>query len=480
MVSANLFAWVALILCIPVSIAIVAMWRPAISVPVVILAGQMFLPPVVGFQIPGMDRLDKDSLPALGAFLGCLMFRRKAFAGERPGAGLDLFILAHVAGFMGSWLTNRDPLIFPKGFQPAMSIYTFIGGSLSMIIYWWPTVFMGRTLIRTSRDLKTLLAIMGGAAVIYTLPIFVEMRFSPQMNNWFYGFAQHQFLQTIRDGHYRPMVFMRHGLNVAFFLAETIMASAILGRVGGRIFGVRARSVTIFLFVVLFLCHSLGALIYVIFAIPLIWFTMPRFQTRLATIIALLAFSYPLTRATGLVPVDDINSFVLEKFGADRWSSLSLRLEEEEYIMNRALKKVVFGWGVGVRGFRLNPITGANTSITDGLWAIEFGQRGAVGFVTLFGMLLYPVWRSRRAVRRLDNRQDQLMTAGLAIMGAVYMVELIPNSSIDPYVTFMTAVLYRIGAKGLEPDPSTMMAVHAAQPPTTAVQPYGLPSAFRS
>ena len=39
------------------------------------------------------------------------------------------------------------------------------------------------------------------------------------------------------------------------------------------------------------------------------------------------------------------------------------------------------------------------------------------------------------------------------MMAAIYGVELIPNSSIDPYLTFLVGVFAGIDRRGLEPDP---------------------------
>jgi len=53
--------------------------------------------------------------------------------------------------------------------------------------------------------------------VFYTFFLFIELTASPQLNRWIYGYHQSQFIMAMRAGGYRPMVFMRHGLNVAFF-----------------------------------------------------------------------------------------------------------------------------------------------------------------------------------------------------------------------------------------------------------------------
>jgi hypothetical protein len=455
--SPTLLAWTAIILCFPVSLIIVARWRPAISVPIVVIAAHMFLPPRIGLELPGLPIvIDKNIFPQWSALIGCRIFWRKSLAGAKPGRGLDIFIVLRLLGYLGSCLTNRDPLIFPRGFVPPLSLYTFVGGSIAIILYWWPVIFLGRTLIKTSQDLKNLFIILASAAVIYTFFAMIEMVVSPQLNRWIYGFHATNFDQEIKGNHYRPMVFMGHGLAVAFFLSLSIIATAALAKINAKVFGFRARLVTIYLIVILILCHSLGALIYAVLTVPLIAFTSVRTQTRIATVVALLAFSYPISRAANLVPVDDINAFVLERFGQDRAGSLGLRLQEEAYVMNRALDRPVFGWGGGARSFRLDPVTGANVTTTDGLWAIELGQHGAVGFAGIFGMLLYPVWRSRRALSRLATDQDRTLVACLALLGAVYMVELIPNSSVDPYITFFVAVLSRAVTIGLDPGPSTV------------------------
>ena len=46
-------------------------------------------------------------------------------------------------------------------------------------------------------------------------------------------------------------------------------------------------------------------------------------------------------------------------------------------------------------------------------------------------------------------------------MAAIYGVELIPNSSIDPYLTFLVGVLAGIDRRGLEPEYETVPARQA-------------------
>jgi hypothetical protein len=452
----NALAWLALALCLPVSILAVSMRRAAVAVPIIILAGQMFLPTMIEFDAPLIPPLNKDVLVPLGVLIGCLLFRRKALAGGKPFQGYDLFIAIRLVGLLGTYLTNGDPLRFGPVLLPAVGFFDFFASAIKELLFWWPPFFLGRMVIRTSDDLRTLFRIVVGAGVVYTFFLAIELVASPQLNRWIYGYHQTNFIMSIRGGGYRPMVFMRHGLNVAFFMAITVLAATALGRIRDKVFGIRARLLAVYLLTVLALCHSLGALLYASVGVPLLWFTKPKAQARVAAVLALLAFSYPIARAAGVIPVDDINNLVLEKFGEDRAGSLALRLSEEGWLMERALKRIVFGWGGYSRSFRHDPITGANTSITDGVWAIEIGSGGAFGFISLFGLLLYPAWRGRHILRKVESREDKTLVACLAFIAAIYGVELIPNSSIDPYLTFLVGVLAGVARRGLEPDPAAV------------------------
>jgi hypothetical protein len=452
----NILAWAALVLCVPVSMFMIARWRAAVSVPLVLVTGGLFLPPGFGFQFPHLGVIDKDILVPLGALLGCYCFRRSAIANARPFRGYDLFIVARVLVCFATCMTNQDPLVFPLHTVAGHSFTSFLSNATMIILNWWPTVFLGRTVIKTSRDVKTALAIYAGGAIVYSFFALIECRLSPQFNVWIYGFRPTAFVMTVRNGGYRPMVFMVHGLHLAFFFAISACAATALGRIKERVRKFRAKRVALYLLGVLCILKSLGSLLYGLLATPLIRFASPRTQTRVATVLALLVYCYPFSRAVGLVPVEGINDFVLRHFGEDRAGSLGLRLEEEEYIMKRALERPWFGWGAGARAFRLDPLTGANTSITDGVWDITFGTEGAFGYAIYFGMLVYPVWRSRRALKMLSTQEDQILVACLAVIGALYLVELIPNSSVDPYTTFLVAALAGIGKRGLEPDEATV------------------------
>ena len=49
-----------------------------------------------------------------------------------------------------------------------------------------------------------------------------------------YGFFPHSWLQHVRGGGFRPIVFMNHGLVLGIFLSMAVVASAIMVRLSTR------------------------------------------------------------------------------------------------------------------------------------------------------------------------------------------------------------------------------------------------------
>jgi hypothetical protein len=102
------------------------------------------------------------------------------------------------------------------------------------------------------------------AGLFYSLPVLIEVRLSPQLANWIYGFVQGAFTNEVRYGGFRPVVFMKNGLTVAFFMMTTFLAAMAMWRVNARIKSFPAAGISGYLGVVLILCKSAGALAYAI------------------------------------------------------------------------------------------------------------------------------------------------------------------------------------------------------------------------
>jgi hypothetical protein len=469
----NFLAYLALIIFPLVAIALTAIYRPPVSVPVVLLLGQLFLPAVVALDAPVIPPLDKDVIPALSALVGLLIFKPRSLRTGNAGRRYELLIGLLIIGAALTWLTNRDPLQYGPKILPAIKAYDFVADAIKLSLYWWIPFYLGRKIYRTSDDFKQLFVILAAFGLVYSLFLFIELRFSPQLNRWIYGFHQSEFQQTLRGTGYRPKAFMRHGLNVALFMVISILAAAALAKSRQRVFRLPGWAVTLYLIGVLALLKSAGAVIFVVVLAPLIFFVKPKLQARVAAVLAVGMFSYPLLRALNWIPVEDALLFFADVFGDERAWSLESRLMSEVAVLDRALERLTFGWGGYARPFIHDPLTGKNLTVIDGFWAILIGARGLVGYVAIFGLLLLPAWRLRHVLPKLLTRRDQVLAAGLGLMTLAYVADLIPNSSIDPYLTFLVGVLAGLGG-GLEPPPGTAVPGgddYQAEPTPTPVRP---------
>jgi hypothetical protein len=93
-------------------------------------------------------------------------------------------------------------------------------------ILWGFPYVVGRVYFRDLESFRDLALgiVIGG--LIYVPLCLIEIRVSPQLHIWIYGYHQHQFEQSIRFGGFRPTVFMQHGLAVAMWMVNaTVLPS---------------------------------------------------------------------------------------------------------------------------------------------------------------------------------------------------------------------------------------------------------------
>ena len=98
------------------------------------------------------------------------------------------------------------------------------------------------------------------------------------------------------------MVWMGHGLVLAFFLAISTLAASARWNIGLGLGRAAPAAVTPNIGLVLVLCKSFGATLYVLLLVPIIRFAPVRLQVRFAFLMVVFAFSYPLLRSQDLVP----------------------------------------------------------------------------------------------------------------------------------------------------------------------------------
>jgi hypothetical protein len=171
---------------------------------------------------------------------------------------------------------------------------------------------------------------------------------------------------------------------------------------------------------------------------------------------ALVVATYPMLRAFHWFPTDGVVEF-FARFNEERAGSLEFRFDEEERLLDKALQRPWFGWSGYGRGHIFNH-RGENISVIDGAWIAVVGTSGIAGFVTYFGLLVIPVivaWRSFHLIPQSQQR----MVAGITLLSAVYMVDLLPNGLFNQLPLFLAgAVMGLAQGRAAETDRSAVLA----------------------
>ncbi|MDR9395612.1 MAG: hypothetical protein RI571_15065, partial [Roseovarius sp.] len=179
-----------------------------------ILGGYLLLPPLVEFDLPLLPALNKFSIPSFSAFLIIVFVlgRRVSLLPEnRLG---KLLVLALVLNAVPTVLTNGDPMVFGAAAGmtgadaettviPGLKIRDLLSVFVKQMIMLLPFL-MGRQLLASEQGMRDLLVALVIAALAYSVLALAEVRLSPQLNIWVYGFFQHSFAQMMRGDGFRP------------------------------------------------------------------------------------------------------------------------------------------------------------------------------------------------------------------------------------------------------------------------------------
>jgi hypothetical protein len=398
------------------------------------LGGYLLLPSATSVDVPLFPPLDKFDIPAIVTFILCWM-KGAQVPSPKHSSLIYFFSAAFVVSPLFTSLNNSYELHVGDRSLPGFYPLDAVKMSFHNIISLTP-FFVGMRFISSQNGRALLLKSLPTAAIFYSIPMLFEVRFSPQIHKWVYGFFPHSFGQQIRDGGFRPVVFLGHGLEVALFASMALIAAVVAARARWRILSVPAGYVAAYLGGVLILCKTMGATIYAVAAAPLALFTAPRTWVRVAFAISLVVCSYPLLRTYGVIPVQRIAA-AANTISSDRSSSFQFRVDNEDRLLARANEKPFFGWGTWGRNRIYDESSGRDVSITDGEWIITYGMFGWLGYLSLFGLFATALMRARTGIRGPIN-EATVVLGGMSLLLAVNMIDLIPNADLLP-LTYMMA-----------------------------------------
>ncbi|SHJ03263.1 hypothetical protein [Wenxinia saemankumensis] len=414
LVSLGLFRW------LPAGRALIAS----------IVVAYLLLPPLpAAFDLPLLPPLTKDTLPPLVALVLCLLLHpgRIELIPRSPPlrALLALYILAPVA----TVLTNGEPIFFVTAALPGLGPHESLAMMVQQGLQILP-LLLARSLLRESRDARDMLWALAIGGLVYSLPMLLEVRLAPVLNLRIYGYFQHDFGQMVRDGGYRPMVFLYHGLWAAFLAMSAALAALALAREEGGRRSVSLLAAAGYMLVVLVLCKSMASLVYAIAFAPLVAFAPALTKVRLAAAIAVLALVYPMAKGAHLVPEDEMLA-AATSIDAERANSLAFRFEQERLLLDRAAEKPLFGWGSYGRNHLHDPVDGTILTIADGRWVITIGVLGWLGFLAEFGLLTLPILTLAWRARGMEGGTVPGAVAALTLLHAINLVDLLPNATLS-------------------------------------------------
>jgi len=435
-----LFAWV------PTVLLMFAVLPARRAVVMAFVGGWLFLP-VFGIDLKGIPPFSKVSASAYAVLLGAALFDWDRLLTFRP-RWFDLPIFVWCFTPLASSISNQ---IGDYG-----GVYDGLSACLSEIVLWGIPYFLGRVYFNDWESIKELAVGVFLGGLIYMPLCWAEMRFSPQFHKWVYGFHQHSFAQTIRSGGYRPMVFMQHGIACAMWMTASAIVGVWLWTSGAvkQVFGIPTFVLAPMLALTAAMCHSAGALMLLIAGLGTFWWVRTFKNTLPLLLLILFIPGYVTLRASQTWTGENLVQFAQKTFGEDRAASLEHRLQAENLLTQKALEQPYFGWGRWNRNRVIDPDTGKDLAVTDGLWVIVLGTTGWVGLTAIMLVILLPaVLYWRRCPPRWWLHPMAASGAAFAVLLPLHMIDNLWNAMLNPIYVLLIGAMMGLGA-----------TVRAAQP----------------
>lgn len=399
-----------------------------------LLGGLLLLPSGFKVDLPLLPPIDKNSIAVVSTILLCLAKGSRP-PRHSPGIFLPLAAAAYILAPVGATFGNSYELHIGNLSLPGFYLLDGIKGAVDNLVT-VSALYIGLRFLSTPAGQRAILKVLVIAMLIYSLPMLFELRFSPQLHRIVYGYAPTDFQSVFRAGGYRPIVFLNQGLQLALLVTMALIAASTLARCRIRLKGLPASWAAVYFVPLLAFCKTLGAAVYAVVFAPLAVFARPSTSIKVASAVMLLVLAYPALRTQQLIPVDRVLG-AAKNVSESRADSFATRIANETVLMAKANEKPLFGWGGWGRNRIYDPEYSKDITITDGGWIIAYSAFGWFGYLGLFGMFAIPVLRLNRTVKSM-GREDALIAAGLALMLAANVADMLPNANLMP-LTFVIA-----------------------------------------
>ncbi|MEO6711555.1 MAG: O-antigen ligase domain-containing protein, partial [Planctomycetota bacterium] len=319
-VPVALYGW------IPLVVIAFATLSPLRAVLLSYFAGWMFLP-VASIEALGFFDYSKSTAIPLTVFISIVAFDGQSLSRLRM-SWLDLPIAVFCCVPLFTSLSN------------GLGWYDGVSASLYQSIIWGLPYLTGRLYFASPESAKELALAMLGAGVVYAPLCLWEIRMSPQLHATIYGFHQHEWVQTLRGGGFRPMVFMQHGLMVGLWMCAASVVGIALWMSGElrRFWGIPMALLVPALIATTVWCKSFGAVGLLLVGGLCLW-TMRTWRISLPMLaLVCIPAVYVSARVSGNWAGGEIVQSVA-RISEQRAASLEFRISAEERLRVRAAEK---------------------------------------------------------------------------------------------------------------------------------------------
>lgn len=471
---------VALLLWPIIAIGIFFALGPARGLIWTLLVGFLFLPENYGFDLPGLPSYEKNTAIPLSMLLGILVIQSREkvlieLVDPFVRNIISLLIIVLFIGMIITVLDNTYPIVRGGRFQSGHDLRGMVNFLSQTLIALLPFFLARRWLADPQVQIDLLKAIVL-LALLYSLAVLFERRMSPQLNRWVYGLQSDAWRQHVRDGGFRPMVFLDHGLVIGYYYMTAVLAAVGLARGSEgptRVFWIAA---AIWLFLVLMVTRNTAAFLLTVLFAPALAVFSRRMVLWTTTAVAVLFMTYPMAQQAHLIPNDSIVRMA-GMISDSRAQSIAFRFGNEDGLLQRAAEKPYFGWGGWGRSRVVDEI-GRDVSTPDGVWIIRLGQFGWFGYISYFGLLTFPLvllWR---------RKEIPPAVLALVMMTSANMVYLLPNSTLGMLAWLLSGATVgflqyaRLSSDSVSPDtapgetPTQRKPVYSRFPTNTGTKAY--------
>ncbi len=407
---------------IPVVFYLFRRFPPQQAVVISFMVAWLFLPQI-SIILPVLPNINKLSITCYSILLVTAINDLGRFSSFRP-SWLDLPMLIWCVCPFASSLDN------------GLGIYDGLSTTLAQTVTWGGPYFLGRIYLNNLAGLRLLAMGIFFGGLSYIPLCLIELRIGPQLDLWVYGFTTTtNWNVAIRNGGYRPVVFMGTGLMLGAWMMTATLTGIWLWKTGviKQIGRIPMSWLVMALLVTFVSCKSAGASISLVLGSFILFFARWWRSTFPLWLLIASIGCYLFLGVNGNFPRTQIISYTSKVFNAERTQSLQFRFDNEVFLGEKARQKMIFGWG----GFGRNRVydeNGKDLSITDSLWIIVFGTNGLVGLCSVTASMLLPVVRFFMLgyPAKTWSHPKVAPAAVLAVALTLYMLDCVLNAMINP------------------------------------------------